>query len=190
MKSKNYILSVLATGLMTGSMVSCSDFLDTKPSTSVDDTDVFQTTSGAQSALNGCYYQMRAYGSGGANRGDDYGIPSIQMISDMCGEDVMNNGSGWYLYNYNYWGETQANIFRTDQLWTFHYRLVNNLNSVITYVDDSEGEDMDKQYIKGFGFARMGLFRFGPLVSADLCYRKGHAGSSCLYGTDCRRYTR
>ena len=74
MKSKNYILSVLAIGLMTGSMVSCSDFLDTKPSTSVDDTDVFQTTSGAQSALNGCYYQMRAYGSGGANRGDDYGI--------------------------------------------------------------------------------------------------------------------
>lgn len=64
MKSKNYILSVLAIGLMTGSMVSCSDFLDTKPSTSVDDTDVFQTTSGAQSALNGCYYQMRAYGSG------------------------------------------------------------------------------------------------------------------------------
>ena len=42
MKSKNYILSVLAIGLMTGSMVSCSDFLDTKPSTSVDDTDVFQ----------------------------------------------------------------------------------------------------------------------------------------------------
>ena len=41
MKSKNYILLVLATGLMTGSMVSCSDFLDTKPSTSVDDTDVF-----------------------------------------------------------------------------------------------------------------------------------------------------
>ena len=40
MKSKNYILSVLATGLMAGSLVSCSDFLDTKPSTSVDDTDV------------------------------------------------------------------------------------------------------------------------------------------------------
>ena len=160
MKSKNYILSVLAIGLMMGSMVSCSDFLDTKPSTSVDDTDVFQTTSGAQSALNGCYYQMRAYGSGGANRGDDYGIPSIQMISDMCGEDVMNNGSGWDLYNYNYWGETQANIFRTDQLWTFHYRLVNNLNSVITYVDDSEGEDMDKQYIKGQALALRGWAYF------------------------------
>ena len=82
------------------------------------------------------------------------------MISDMCGEDVMNNGSGWYLYNYNYWGETQANIFRTDQLWTFHYRLVNNLNSVITYVDDSEGEDMDKQYIKGQALALRGWAYF------------------------------
>ena len=68
MKSKNYILLVLATGLMTGSMVSCSDFLDTKPSTSVDDTDVFQTTSGAQSALNGCYYQMRALSNAGTYR--------------------------------------------------------------------------------------------------------------------------
>ncbi len=28
MKSKYYILSVLATGLMAGSMVSCSDFLE------------------------------------------------------------------------------------------------------------------------------------------------------------------
>ena len=54
MKSKNYILLVLATGLMTGSMVSCSDFLDTKPSTSVDDKDVFQKTSGAQTAMNVC----------------------------------------------------------------------------------------------------------------------------------------
>ena len=160
MKSKNYILSVLATGLIAGSLVYCSDFLDTKPSTSVDDTDVFQTTSGAQSALNGCYYQMRAYGSGGANRGDDYGIPSIQMISDMCGEDVMSNGSGWYGFVYNYWGETQANIFRASQLWTFHYRLINNLNSVITYVDGSEGEDIDKQYIKGQALALRGWTYF------------------------------
>ena len=51
-------------------------------------------------------------------------------------------------------------IFRTDQLWTFHYRLVNNLNSVITYVDDSEGEDMDKQYIKGQALALRGWAYF------------------------------
>ena len=70
MKSLKYILSVFATGILVGGLTSCNDFLDTKPSTSVDDVDVFETTSGAQSALNGCYYQMRAYNSGGADRGD------------------------------------------------------------------------------------------------------------------------
>lgn len=153
MKPIKYILSVLAAGVLTSGMLSCSDFLDTKPSTSVDDADVFLTTSGAQSALNGCYFQMRAYNSGGVDRGDDYGIPSIQMISDVSGVDVMSNGSGWYGFVYNYWGETQANIFRSGQLWTFHYRLINNLNSVIAYVDQSEGADQDKKYIKGQALA-------------------------------------
>lgn len=161
MKSINHsIISVLSAGLLVGALNSCSDFLDTKPSTSVADTDVFQTTSGAQSALNGCYYQMRAYNSGGVDRYDDYGIPSIQMISDLCGEDVMSNGGGWYSYTYNYWGETQSAIFRAGQLWTFHYRLINNLNSVITYVDGSEGEDIDKQYIKGQALAMRGWAYF------------------------------
>ena len=160
MKSLKYILSVFATGILVGGLTSCNDFLDTKPSTSVDDVDVFETTSGAQSALNGCYYQMRAYNSGGADRGDDYGIPSIQMISDVCGEDVMSNGGGWYIYNYNYWGETRGDIFRSSQLWTFHYRLINNLNSVIAYVDDSEGDDLDKQYIKGQALAMRGWAYF------------------------------
>lgn len=141
-------------------LISCSDFLETKPSTAVSDDDVFTTTAGAQSALNGCYFQMRARNSGGADRDDDYGIPSIQMISDMCGEDMMNNGRAWYVWNYNYWGETQANIFRAPQLWTFHYRLINNLNSVIAYVDQTEGDDQDKQYIKGQALAMRGWALF------------------------------
>jgi len=149
MKRVKNIIYTLATGLLFFSGTSCSDFLHTTPSTSVADSEVFKTASGAQSALNGCYFQMKAYNSGGADRSDDYGIPSIQMISDMCGEDVINNGSGWYLYNYNYWGETRGDIFRSSQLWVFHYRLINNLNSVIAYIDACEGDDQTKKYIKG-----------------------------------------
>lgn len=160
MKSLKYMLSVLAASAFTGGLLSCSDFLETKPSTSVDDTKVFITTAGAQSALNGCYFQMRAYNGGGHDSNDDYGIPSIQMISDMCGEDIINNGRGWYVWNYNYWGETQANIFRSSQLWVFHYRLINNLNSVITYVDQTDGNELDKQYIKGQALAMRGWAYF------------------------------
>ncbi|HBK29782.1 MAG TPA: RagB/SusD family nutrient uptake outer membrane protein [Parabacteroides sp.] len=161
MKSLKYIGSFVAAGLLLTGLASCNDFLDTTPSTSVADSKVFETVSGAQSALNGCYYQLRAYNGGGADRSDDYGIPSIQMISDICGEDVMSNGGGWYVYNYNYWGETRGDIFRSSQLWTFHYRLINNLNSVIAYIDDAEGDDTERNYIKGQALALRGWAYFG-----------------------------
>jgi len=160
MKTFNYISAIgcFIVAITLGTM-SCSDFLDTTPSTSVADTEVFQTVAGAQAALNGAYYHMRAYDSGGANRSDDYGIPSIQIISDLSGEDMIAWG-GWYNYVYNYWGETRGDIFRSSQLWTFHYRLINNVNSIITYVDDCVGSEQEKQYIKGQALAIRGWAYF------------------------------
>ena len=85
----------------------CSDFLETVPATSVSDQSVFNSVAGAQAALNGCYFQMRAYSGGGANRQDDWGIPSILMVSDVSADDIIVWG-GWYCYTYNYWGETRG----------------------------------------------------------------------------------
>lgn len=158
MKSIKHISIIIGTALIL-SIASCSDFLETNPSTSVADTEVFKTTAGAQAALNGSYYQMRAYGSSGRNDWDDYGMPSIQIISDMSGEDIIAAG-GWYNYVYNYWGETRADIFRSAQLWNFHYRLINNVNSIITYVDEADGPQTDKNYIKGQALAIRGWAYF------------------------------
>jgi len=159
MKSLKYISGTFCLSVLFGCIISCNDFLETTPSTAVADSEVFKTVGGAQAALNGCYYQMRAYGSGGANRSDDYGVPSVRIISDACGEDIIMWG-GWYIYNYNYWGETRADIFRSSQLWIFHYRLINNLNSVIAYIDDCEGDETEKQYIKGQALAMRGWAYF------------------------------
>lgn len=157
MKSLKY--KILALAMCVSGLVGCSDFLETSPSTSVADSEVFTTIAGAQAALNGCYYHMRAYSSGGTERQDDYGIPSIWIISDMCGEDVIAWG-GWYTFVYNYWGETQAGIFRSSQLWTFHYRLINNVNSILANVDKCSGTDQEKQYIKGQAYAMRGWAYF------------------------------
>ena len=57
MKPIKYILTIGAmSGLLLGglSITSCSDFLETNPSTNVADSQVFETVSGAQAALNGC----------------------------------------------------------------------------------------------------------------------------------------
>lgn len=160
MKTIKYTITLICTaGLLCFGFTSCSDFLDINPSTSVADSQVFTTVAGAQAALNGSYYQMRAYDSGGADRQDDYGIPSIQIISDLCGEDMIAWG-GWYNFVYNYWGETRGDIFRTSQLWNFHYRLINNVNAIITKVDDAEGDEQEKQYIKGQAHAIRGWAYF------------------------------
>lgn len=163
MKPIKYILTIGAmSGLLLGglSITSCSDFLETNPSTNVADSQVFETVSGAQAALNGCYYQMKCYSGGGANRQDDWGIPSHQMISDLSAEDVMSTGGGWYNYTYTYWGETRGDIFRSGALWTYYYRLINNANSIIAYVDDCEGDATEKQYIKGQALAIRGWAYF------------------------------
>ena len=170
-----YFMSIACGLLLTAGLSSCDGFLETDPSTSVSDNAVFKNVAGAQAALNGCYYQMRAYDSGGANRQDDYGIPSINIISDVSGEDMIVWG-GWYGYVYNYWGETRADIFRSSQLWNFHYRLINNVNSIIAYIDDCEGNTSDKQYIKGQALAMRGwayfslarLFQHTYIIAKDM----------------------
>lgn len=159
MKSIKYIVSVLGAGMLALSTLSCSDFLDTNPSTSVADSEVFVTVAGAQAALNGCYYHMRAYNSGGADRWDDCGIPSMQMVSDVSGEDMIVWG-GWYSYTYNYWGETRGDIFRSSALWRFHYTLINNTNGILANIDNCEGSDIDKQYVKGQALAIRGWAYF------------------------------
>lgn len=159
MKSIKYIMSMLGAGLLTFGTFSCSDFLDTNPSTSVADSEVFVTVAGAQAALNGCYYHMRAYNSGGADRWDDCGIPSMQMVLDVSGDDMIVWG-GWYNYTYNYWGETRGDIFRSGAIWKFHYTLINNANGILANIDNCEGDDIDKQYVKGQALAIRGWAYF------------------------------
>lgn len=98
MKKHTFIFIIL----LSFGLYGCKDWLDTNPSASVSDDDVFKTVQGAQAALNGCYYQI-ASGSGGSGRQDDWGYPTQQMTFDTWGEDIIVWG-GWYSFDYNYWG--------------------------------------------------------------------------------------
>lgn len=159
---KKYIKFLAFIGVFALALASCTDYLETNPSTSVADSDVFKTTQGAQSALYGCYYQMES-GNGGAGRLDDFGYVSHQMTVDVTGEDLI--ATGWYYYDYSYWGHSRADIFKTNCLWNFYYKLINNTNSIITYIDDANGSESDKKQIKGQalalrGWAYFNLIRF------------------------------
>ena len=152
------IYRILCLGLIAFGLCACDDFLETNPSSSVADTEVFKTLNGAQAALNGCYYQLHL-GSGGQGRQDDWGYQSHLMTFSADGEDCIVWG-GWYSFDYNYWGHTRGDIFKSNALWTYYYRLINNTNSIITYIDDAEGDTTQKNYVKGQALAMRGWAYF------------------------------
>ena len=154
-KTIKYLL--FAVPLLFG-LNSCSDFLETTPSTDVSDISVFNTVQGAQSALNGCYFQLES-GDGGANRADDWGYATHLMTYDACGEDMIVWG-GWYVYDYNFWGHTRGDIFKSQAMWFFYYRLINNVNSVIAFTPDATGDQAAKNHILGQAYAMRGWAYF------------------------------
>ncbi len=155
---KNNIKRLVIISIFVMGLFSCSEYLETDPSSSVSDNTVFITVQGAEAALNGCYYQMES-GNGGAGRSDDWGYPSHQMTYDACGEDIIVWG-GWYVYDYNFWGHTRGDIFKSSALWNFYYRLINNVNSVITFTPGSSGDETQKDHVIGQAYALRGWAYF------------------------------
>ena len=123
--------------IATLSFVSCKDFLETNPTSSVSDNQVFTSVQGANAALNGCYYLLH-FNDENYGRGDVSGYLSQICTFDTTGEDIIVNG-GWYGYDYNFWGHQRGDIFKTYTLWNYYYVLINNVNSVIKYTPEIEG---------------------------------------------------
>lgn len=144
--------------MLAMALSSCEDWLSTNPSSSVSDQDVFTTVNGAQAALNGAYYQL-FYGSGGSGRQDDWGYATHLMTFTTTGDDIIVWG-GWYTFDYDFWGHTRGDIFKASCLWVYYYRLINNVNSIIAYVDDAEGDADQKKYVKGQALALRGWAYF------------------------------
>ena len=131
---KKILIWTLA-AVATLSVVSCKDFLETNPTSSVSDNQVFTSIQGANAALNGCYNLLH-FSSG--SRQDLNGYVSQICTFDTTGEDIIVNG-GWYGYDYNFWGHQRGDIFKSQGLWTYYYVLINNLNSVIKFTPEIEG---------------------------------------------------
>ena len=129
------IMTLALAALTALCAVSCKGFLETNPTSSVSDNQVFVSIQGAEAALNGCYYLVH-FSSG--SRQDLNGYASQILTFDATGEDLIVYG-GWYGYDYNFWGHQRGDIFKAYGLWDYYYTLINNLNSVIYYTPQIEG---------------------------------------------------
>lgn len=143
------ILVIFGMGL---TFFSCQeDFLETSPTTSISDQDVFKTVDGAQTVMNGLYRWLREYDSGGTDRHEDMGQKSVDITLDVTdGRDIIIPFPAWYYFDHDMGFDfTKGTYSKPRGIWNFYYKIINNANNVIVNIDDAEGTTEDKQRIKG-----------------------------------------
>ena len=149
---KKYINKVLSGALLLGlsvAAVSCSDdYLETAPTDSVGSATAMANTDMAYAALNGIAKVMTtqhyAFSQGFAgenhvmNKMEDY--PSDNY-------DYNYYASGWSpILNQQYHYQTSS--VYDAYAWYYYYTIIGNANTIIANIDNAEGQDADKKFIK------------------------------------------
>jgi starch-binding outer membrane protein, SusD/RagB family len=139
--------------LLTTAVLSCKkDYLDTRPSESPSEQEVFSTTAKVASALDGAFKTMFAFSPGGSARHDDYGQKSWDLANDLMGNDVTIHTSayGWYNADYQYteWLRVETNR-RSDQAWFYYYNIIRQANTILNNTDGASGPATEKEQLKG-----------------------------------------
>ncbi|MDR0895646.1 MAG: RagB/SusD family nutrient uptake outer membrane protein [Prevotellaceae bacterium] len=150
---RNKIITFLLMACVSLAFNGCSeDFFDTKSTSDVDQSQIFQTTETAMLAINGLHKLMHHPSLTGTYAQGGYESWMIWM--DMLGEDLV------YTYS-NAQFQTHAN-WRMHRVITYtglvyHYRLfyyfITNANLIVANIDAATGPDNEKEYIKGQALA-------------------------------------
>lgn len=148
---KKFFKYILVGALAVSSFSACSD-LDTNPTTAVDAGSVFSTTGNTEKVLIGAWsYLMETFNSY-ANPG--YG--AMLRAGDAMSSDIVVNTKYGFRDHYAFtaiYGKGGTNTLS----WLLAYRIINNVNGVIKYVDASTGTQEDKNRIKGQAYALRGF---------------------------------
>lgn len=124
----------------------CSDeFLETTPTNQAAESEVFATTENAAMAINGIakLMTMQHLSSQGFN-----GEGTIKMYyGNYPGNNFFVNLSGWaVIINGTYL--TNNNTVYDYYPWYYYYSLIAGANNVIHYIDEAEGTEDERAYIK------------------------------------------
>ena len=129
---KKSLLIILLASL---GLAACSkDYLETAPTASVAEKDLFSTLTGAQTLLDGIHRFTYAYG--GAH--DKFGQKAIDYAMDCLGEDFYptERGYGWFVGWYQYIEHRNINSSNTEYVWAYYYDIIQNANLILANIDN------------------------------------------------------
>ncbi|MCP4309972.1 MAG: RagB/SusD family nutrient uptake outer membrane protein [Bacteroidetes bacterium] len=151
MKKIRSIIIILASAVL---MFSCSEeYLDTTPTDAVSADMIFQTTQGANVALNGIYRWFYWYHGVGH---DDFSYKALDIKCDLMGNDmkVFSEGYGWFIFEYKYIDRGNPGDETTTWIaWKLNYEVIFNANIILSKIDDAVGPLEEKNAIKGQAYA-------------------------------------
>lgn len=153
-----YIYTSLLVSIIIILAGSCSkDFLETESSSAVDQTTMFRDTKTALMAVNGIHRKM--YDKG--NYGPKMGYANYLHYIDILGEDVVFTKSTTLFRYEASWTRhrEQANQY-PRHIYEFTYQIIANANMIIENIDDAEGTQDERDYIKGQAIFYRGFIHF------------------------------
>ena len=143
MKLKNILAALLAASIFAASC--SSDFLDTKSTSAVDQTEMFTNTTNAMMALQGLHKLMYKQRSTAPQMG--YGVFMLWM--DFMAEDLVYTRS-----NAQWGGATKLTLHHNptssylSHIYGFFYDMIVNANMLLENIDNAEGPQEERDYIK------------------------------------------
>lgn len=173
-KIKLYIFALVA-GLILVPQSCTKEYLETAPTDQLSGSLVFSSIPGALGALNGVHRSM--YIQYNSNQGHG-GMAGLYLYIDMIGTDIVFNttANGWFLSAYK-WVDHRNDRSSMVLYWTNIYRLVSNINQIITQIDAVPGLDADKRAIKGQALAYRAWAHFTLVQLFGSRYVPGGANS-------------
>lgn len=129
---KKSLLIILLASL---GLAACSkDYLETAPTASVAEKDLFSTLTGAQTLLDGIHRYTYYYG--GAH--DKFGQKAIDYAMDCLGEDFYptERGYGWFVGWYQYIEHRNINSTNVEYVWAYYYDIIQNANLILSNIDN------------------------------------------------------
>lgn len=128
------------------------DYLDTQPTDSASEQDVFATSANAWAALNGIHRLLYIQYFSSQDQG---GQGSMMIYWDMLGEDLVmtSAGNGWYNGTYQWLAHRTVTSGMTKYSYFFYYKIISNANMIINNIDAATFAEADKKAIKGQALA-------------------------------------
>ena len=149
---KNYLITAFVLSALIFSACS-KEYLETRPSNAVTEQEINSEIASIYAAIDGQNKELFAFSTNGSNRADEYGQKSIDLQSDLMGNDMVvhSQGYGWFNSTYQYveWGR-KTNGRQSDNAWFFYYDLIKQSNKILAVIDGVvDATNDDKENVKG-----------------------------------------